>query len=94
MPDTPLGEWQARFFEQRVLQPVSGPEGVYFREQVFGALAVLEEALPDVLESLGEPNFRFFVRELLATTQPNDALGTTLIPRFLELLETHPKLSL
>ena len=35
---------------------------------------------------LGEQNFRFFVRELLAVTQPCDALGTSLIAPFLEFL--------
>jgi hypothetical protein len=59
---------------------------VYFREQVFGALGVLSEALPDVQASLGEQNFRFFVREFLSSRQPQDALGTTLIAPFLEFL--------
>jgi hypothetical protein len=59
---------------------------VYFREQVFGALAVLSEALPDVQAALGEQNFRFFVREFLSSRQPKDALGTTLIEPFLSFL--------
>lgn len=88
-----LDEWQARFFEERVSTAASGPEGVYFREQVFGAVEVLAEALPDVQAALGEQNFRYFVRELLRTTQPRDALGTTLIDRFQAFLKTRPELA-
>ncbi len=89
----PLSDWQARFFDERVCEPASGREGVYFREQVFGALDVLEKALPEVQESLGEQNFRFFVREFLRTTQPCDALGTSLIAPFEEFLKTRPELA-
>jgi hypothetical protein len=84
--ETELSIWQAQFFLERVCAPSSGRDGVYFREQVFGALAVLSEALPDVQASLGEQNFRFFVREFLSSRQPQDALGTTLIAPFLEFL--------
>ncbi|MBW2160871.1 MAG: hypothetical protein JRH14_13075 [Deltaproteobacteria bacterium] len=86
MSETPLSVWQARFFSERVCTRASGTDGVYFREQVFGALGVLSEALPDVQASLGEQNFRFFVREFLSSRQPQDALGTTLIAPFLEFL--------
>lgn len=86
MSETPLSIWQAQFFSERVCARASGRDGVYFREQVFGALAVLSEALPDVQASLGEQNFRFFVREFLNSRQPQDALGTTLIAPFLEFL--------
>lgn len=88
-----LSEWQAEFFEQRVETPRSGADGVYFREQVFGAVEVLSSALPDIVEALGEQNFRFFVRELLTTTAPRDALGTSLERPFLELLATRPELA-
>jgi hypothetical protein len=84
--ETELSIWQAQFFSERVCTRASGRDGVYFREQVFGALAVLSEALPDVQASLGEQNFRFFVREFLSSRQPQDALGTTLIAPFLEFL--------
>jgi hypothetical protein len=73
-------------FEQWVCAQTSGREGVYFREQVFGALGVLSEALPEVQTALGEQNFRFFVREFLSSRQPQDALGTTLIEPFIEFL--------
>jgi hypothetical protein len=88
-----LSEWQARFFSERVSARSAGPEGVYFREQVFGALDVLSEALPEVLASLGEQNFRFFVREFLGTMQPGDALGTSLVQPFLDFLRTRPQLA-
>jgi len=84
--EAPLSTWQAQFFSDRVCARASGTDGVYFREQVFGALAVLSEALPDLQTTLGEQNFRFFVREFLSTQQPQDALGTTLIEPFLEFL--------
>ena len=77
MSETLLSVWQARFFSERVCTRASGRDGVYFREQVFGALAVLSEALPDVQASLGE---------FLSSRQPQDALGTTLIAPFLEFL--------
>ena len=86
VPDTPLSTWQTQFFSERVCARSSGRDGVYFREQVFGALAVLSEALPDLHEALGEQNFRFFVREFLSNRQPQDALGTTLIEPFLAFL--------
>jgi hypothetical protein len=66
---------------------------VYFREQVFGALQVLSDALPELHEALGEPNFRFFVREFLNDAQPQDALGTTLVEPFLEFLRVRPELA-
>ena len=88
MSDTSLSDWQARFFEERVETPRSGPDGVYFREQVFGALDVLSSALPEVEEALGAQNFRFFVRELLATTQPTDSMGVSLIPLFQDFLKS------
>lgn len=93
MSPTPLSEWQARFFSERVSAGRSGPEGVYFREQVFGALSVLSEALPEVEASLGESNFRYFVREFLRSTQAQDALGTTLVEPFLSFLEDRPELT-
>lgn len=93
MSPTPLSEWQARFFSERVSARSSGPEGVYFREQVFGALSVLSEALPEVQSSLGESNFRYFVRELLSSTQVKDALGTSLVEPFLSFLEDRPELT-
>ena len=93
MPRAPLSEWQAGFFETRVRTPASGPDGVYFREQVFGALEVLSDALPELEAALGEQNFRYFVRELLREAQPRDALGTSLIEPFLELLLERPELS-
>ena len=86
MSETPLSTWQVQFFSERVCARSSGREGVYFREQVFGALGVLSEALPDVRAAVGEQNFRFFVREFLSSRQPQDALGTTLIAPFLEFL--------
>lgn len=89
----PLSDWQADFFSKRVRAPASGRDGVYFREQVFGALEVLSEALPDLEEALGEQNFRFFVKELLATTQPTDSMGTTLIEPFLEFLSKRHELA-
>ena len=89
----PLSDWQASFFSERVRTPASGTDGVYFREQVFGALQVLSDALPDLEEALGEQNFRFFVRELLATTQPTDAMGTSLIAPFLEFLAEREELA-
>ena len=89
----PLSSWQAEFFAERVETPASGREGVYFREQVFGALDVLSEALPNLLEALGEQNFRFFVRELLRETQPTDTMGTSLIVPFLELVLARPELT-
>ena len=92
MPNTSLSEWQARFFVDRVQTPASGEKGVYYREQVFGAIEVLSEALPEVVEELGENNFRYFVRELLRETQPTDALGTSLVPRFQAFLKTRPEL--
>ena len=93
MSDTSLSDWQARFFEERVATPSSGPDGVYFREQVFGALEVLSGALPEVEEALGTQNFRFFVRELLATTQPTDSMGVSLITPFLDFLASRPELA-
>jgi hypothetical protein len=88
-----LSDWQASFFEERVRKPASGADGVYFREQVFGALEVLSGALPDLEATLGEQNFRFFVRELLVTVQPSDAMGTSLILPFLEFLKKRPELA-
>ena len=88
-----LSDWQSAFFAARVQTPASGREGVYFREQVFGALEVLRDALPDLEAVLGEQGFRFFVRELLAEVQPRDAMGTSLIEPFLELLLHRPELS-
>jgi len=93
VPETPLSAWQAQFFSERVSTRASGREGVYFREQVFGALGVLSEALPDVQAAVGEQNFRFFVREFLSAYQPQDALGTTLIEPFRSFLRTRPELS-
>ena len=93
MPTAPLSDWQAEFFAARVRTPASGPDGVYYREQVFGALEVLSDALPDVEAALGEQNFRFFVRELLKTRQPGDAMGVTLIEPFLRLLLLRPELA-
>lgn len=93
MSPTPLSEWQARFFSERVSARCSGPEGVYFREQVFGALSVLSEALPEVQATLGESNFRYFVREFLSGTQARDALGTSLVEPFLSFLEDRPELT-
>ncbi len=61
MSETQLSAWQAQFFSERVCTRASGPHAVYFREQVFGALDVLSEALPDLQVALGEQNFRFFV---------------------------------
>lgn len=87
-----LAEWQAKFFEERIETPASGADGVYFREQIFGAVDVLSNALPDIEEALGERNFRFFVRELLATTAPHDALGTSLTAPFLEFLASRSEL--
>ena len=81
-----LSEWQARFFAERVVQPQSGDDGVYFREQVFGAVDVLSGVLPDLEALLGAHNFRYFVREMLSEQQPRDALGTSLIVPFLEFL--------
>lgn len=92
MSDSPLSTWQARFFSERVCTQTSGREGVYFREQVFGALAVLSEALPDAQATLGEQNFRFFVREFLNEQQPQDALGTTLVEPFLSFLGARAEL--
>ena len=88
-----LSDWQAEFFAERVRAAASGAEGVYFREQVFGALEVLSGALPDLEEALGEGNFRFFVRELLSTVQPTEAMGTSLIVPFLEFLRARPELA-
>ena len=93
MSETPLSTWQEAFFSERVRTRTSGREGVYFREQVFGALDVLSEALPEVQASLGEQNFRFFVREFLGTEQPRDALGTTLVEPFLSFLRARPELT-
>lgn len=93
MSETPLSRWQARFFTEKVSARSSGREGVYFREQVFGGLQVLSDALPELHEVLGEPNFRFFVREFLADVQPQDALGTTLVQPFLEFLRDRRELA-
>ena len=92
MSQAPLCDWQARFFTDRVRRAASGPDGVYYREQVFGALDVLSAALPKLEEALGEPNFRYFVRELLGETQPTDAMGTSLVMSFLDLLLERPEL--
>ena len=89
----PLSEWQAAFFAERVATAASGREGVYFREQVFGALDVLTDALPELEEALCEQNFRFFVRELLAATQPTDAMAISLIDSFLSFLANREELS-
>jgi len=91
--ETQLSRWQARFFNDRVSARSSGRDGVYFREQVFGGLQVLSDALPDLYVALGEPNFRFFVREFLAEQQPRDALGTSLIGPFLEFLRDRRELA-
>ena len=88
-----LCDWQARFFAERVQTPASGVEGVYYREQVFGALEVLGRALPDLEEALGEENFRFFVRELMMETQPSEAMGTSLIVPFLHFLRARSELA-
>lgn len=93
MSEAELQAWQVRFFSERVRTPSSGADGVYFREQVFGALDVLSEALPELRDALGEPNFRFFVRELLTEAQPHDAFGMTLLEPFLQFLLTRPELS-
>lgn len=93
MSEAPLSRWQARFFTEKVCARSSGRDGVYFREQVFGGLQVLSDALPELYEALGEPNFRFFVREFLTDEQPQDALGTTLVEPFLEFLRDRPELA-
>lgn len=93
MPDMPLSDWQAAFFTERVRSPASDADGVYFREQVFGALEVLSGALPEVEEALGVQSFRFFVREFLMNQQPRDALGTTLVEPFLDFLLRRPELA-
>lgn len=93
MSDTCLSLWQKAFFERRVCTRSSGNDGVYFREQVFGALDVLSDALPDLVVALGEQNFRFFVREFLEGDQPRDAMGFTMIAPFLEFLRHRPELS-
>lgn len=87
-----LSDWQAAFFMERVQTPTSGDDGAYFREQVFGALEVLSGSLPELEAALGEQNFRYFVRELLAETQPRDAMGNSLVIPFLELLLERPEL--
>jgi hypothetical protein len=87
-----LSEWQARFFEERVAKPQSGDDGVYFREQVFGAVDVLTGALPELEATLGTANFRFFVREFLSVAQPGDALGHSLVAPFLEFLSGRDEL--
>lgn len=89
----PLSDWQASFFAERVQTPASGHEGAYFREQVFGALEVLSDALPELEAALGQQNFRYFVRELLRETQPRDAMGTSLFEPFLSFLQARPELS-
>jgi hypothetical protein len=89
----PLSSWQLTFFDERARTPASGTDGVYYREQVFGALEVLSDALPEIEEALGANGFRFFVRELLAAAQPTDSLGTSLIEPFLEFLSRRPELS-
>jgi hypothetical protein len=88
----PLADWQSAFFAERVARAASGDDGVYFREQVFGAVEVLSQSLPELEELLGARNFRYFVRELLTAHQPKDALGTTLIGPFLEFLATRDEL--
>ena len=93
MLESPLSRWQAQFFSERVRTRSSGADGVYFREQVFGALDVLSDALPDLQSTLGEENFRFFVRELLQNVQPKDALGTSLVEPFLCFVLSRPELS-
>ena len=93
MSELDLAAWQRAFFSERVQGAASGAEGTYFREQVYGALDVLSDALPDVHVALGERNFRFFVRELLRERQPSDALGTTLIEPFLRFLRNRSELS-
>ncbi len=93
MSQTPLSNWQVRFFSERVCERSSGNAGVYFREQVFGALAVLSEALPELEDSLGEMNFRYFVREFLSSAQPSDAMGTSLVEPFLSFLRARPELT-
>lgn len=87
-----LSEWQARFFAERVARPESGDAGVYFREQVFGAVDVLNGALPELEATLGTQNFRFFVKEMLASHPPRDALGYSLIAPFLDFLEAREEL--
>lgn len=94
MSQTPLSNRQERFFSERVYDRSSGPDGVYFREQVFGALSVLSEALPEVEASLGEANLRYFVREFLSNAQPRDALGTSLVEPFLSFLRGRPELTI
>jgi hypothetical protein len=93
MSEAQLARWQARFFAERVSARSSGRDGVYFREQVFGGLQVLSDALPELHEALGEANFRFFVREFLTDMQPRDALGVTLVEPFLEFLRVRPELA-
>ena len=93
MSSTPLSEWQDEFFAERVRGPASGLGGVYYREQVFGAVEVLADALPELEAVLGAANFRFFVRELLSATQPHDALGLTLVEPFLRMLLDREELS-
>ncbi len=88
----PLADWQSAFFAERVAHAASGDDGVYFREQVFGAVEVLSGALPELETLLGARNFRYFVRELLTEHQPKDALGTSLIVPFLDFLETRDEL--
>jgi hypothetical protein len=88
-----LSEWQAEFFAERVATPNSGEAGVYFREQVFGAVDVLSGALPDLEATLGAQNFRFFVREMLTVHQPSDALGHSLVLPFLDFLESRDELA-
>ena len=93
MPERDLAEWQRRFFLERVHKPASEAAGIYFREQVYGALDVLSEALPDLLSALGDRNFRFFVREFLGHHQPRDALGTTLVEPLLWFRSERPEVS-
>lgn len=88
-----LHEWQ-RSVMKEVHCPTRAPFRSFHDDQVYGALALLEDNLPETAAILG-PNFRWFVRELVTEADPccRDVHGYSWIPAFVRFLENRPELS-
>ena len=85
-----LADWQ-RAFMSEVRQPKSPDFDVYYRDQVFAAVDVLEAHFPVTSEVLGR-NFRYFVREMVGTQLSRDVHGLSWVAAFAVFLGGRPEL--